>query len=291
MVTAALGILRVSFQRRDLCVDHIREVDSGLLQPGSVFMGTVTGKSVILTGGAGEIARVAARSFLDAGAHVMLVDLDENRLREATESLKSDSVRHFVADVTSEESTASYVAATMESFGRIDVLLANAGIEGPVLPVGEYDTGAFMKVIEVNLIGVFLGIKHVFPVMKAGGGGSIVITSSIMGVSGASGLSAYNASKHAVIGLMRSCAKEGGEHNIRVNTINPAPVEGRMMRSLETGTMPDNPDSMREQLEARIPLQRYAVPGDVANLMLFLASEESRFLTGSVYMVDGGMAS
>jgi NAD(P)-dependent dehydrogenase (short-subunit alcohol dehydrogenase family) len=134
-----------------------------------------------------------------------------------------------------------------------------------------------------------LGIKHVFPVMADNGGGSIVITSSIAGVSGSPGLAAYNASKHAVIGLMRSCAREGGEHNIRVNTINPSPVEGRMIRSLEAGTMPESPDTMRETLTASIPLQRYAAPADVANLMLFLASEESRFLNGSVYMVDGGM--
>lgn len=219
----------------------------------------------------------------------MLVDLDEDKLQRVIDNLNSDSVRQCVADVTSEDSTANYVAATIEAFGKIDVLLANAGIEGPVLPVGEYDTQSFREVIDVNLMGVFLGIKHVFPAMKASGGGSIVITSSIMGVSGAPGLSAYNASKHAVIGLMRSCAKEGGEHNIRVNTINPAPVDGRMMRALEKGSMPDDPGAMREQLEARIPLQRYAAPGDVANLMLFLASEESRFLNGSVYMVDGGM--
>ena len=252
-------------------------------------MGTVTGKSVILTGGAGDIAVVVARNFLEAGAQVMLVDLDEEKLQQVAESMACDSVRYCAADVTSEDDTASYVTATKEAFGKVDVLLANAGIEGPVSPVGEYDTESFRKVIDVNLIGAFLGIKHVFPVMADNGGGSIVITSSIAGVSGSPGLAAYNASKHAVIGLMRSCAREGGEHNIRVNTINPSPVEGRMIRSLEAGTMPESPDTMRETLTASIPLQRYAAPADVANLMLFLASEESRFLNGSVYMVDGGM--
>ncbi|MEZ5570980.1 MAG: SDR family NAD(P)-dependent oxidoreductase [Halioglobus sp.] len=252
-------------------------------------MARVAGKSVILTGGAGDIAQVVAKNFLAAGAQVMLVDRDENKLQHVAESLASASAHYCVADVTCEESTANYVAQTLSAFGKIDVLLANAGIEGPVAPVGEYDTESFRKVIDVNLIGAFLGIKHVFPVMAAGGGGSIVITSSIAGVSGQPGLSAYNASKHAVIGLMRSCAREGGPHNIRVNTINPSPVEGRMIRALETGTMPDSPEIAREVLQASIPLQRYAVPQDVANLMLFLASEESRFLNGSVYMVDGGM--
>lgn len=252
-------------------------------------MATVTGKSVILTGGAGDIARVVAQRFLDAGAQVMLVDLNEDKLREITDSLGDKAVRYCVADVTAEDDTARYVAATLTAFGKIDVLLANAGIEGPVAPIAQYDTASFRKVLDVNLIGAFLGIKHVFPAMTENGGGSIVITSSIAGLSGLQGLSAYTASKHAVIGLMRSCAKEGGPVNIRVNTINPSPVEGRMIRALETGTMPESPDTVREMLTATIPLQRYAVPDDVANLMLFLASEESRFLTGSVYSVDGGM--
>lgn len=253
-------------------------------------MQTLTGKSVILTGGAGDIAQVAVRSFIDAGARVMLVDLSEEGLRAVTESLQNDAVRYCVADVTSEDGTAEYVAATLAAFGTVDVLLANAGIEGPVASVAEYDTESFRKVIDVNVMGPFLGIKHVFPIMMANGGGSIIITSSIMGVGGGAGLSAYSTSKHAVLGLMRSCAKEGGEHNIRVNSINPAPVDGHMMRSLESGLMPEDPEAMRQALVASIPMQRYAAASDVANMMLFLASDESRFLSGSVYMVDGGYA-
>jgi NAD(P)-dependent dehydrogenase (short-subunit alcohol dehydrogenase family) len=191
--------------------------------------------------------------------------------------------------VTSEADTAAYVKAALDKFGAIDVLLANAGIEGQVAPVADYDTKVFRQVLEVNVTGPFLGIKAVYPHMLANGGGSIIITSSIAGLRGNSGLSAYNASKHAVIGLMRSVAAEGGPHNIRVNTINPSPVEGRMIRSLEEGNMPDAPDAIRELLQASIPLRRYAMPTDVANLMLFLASEESSFLSGSVYSVDGGM--
>lgn len=252
-------------------------------------MATVSGKSVILTGGAGEIAREAASQFLAGGASVLLVDLNESALQETARVLGSDRLEYCVADVTSEADTQRFVAKAMAAFGRIDVLLANAGIEGAVAPVAEYELEQFRRVLDINVVGPFLSVKHVFPIMAASGGGSIVITSSIAGLEGAPGISAYAASKHAVIGLMRSAAKEGGEVNVRVNTVNPSPVEGRMIESLERGTMPDSPEEMREALIGQIPMGRYGLPADVANMMLFLASDESRFLTGGVYVVDGGM--
>jgi len=252
-------------------------------------MQSLLDKSVILTGGSGDIAQVVLRRFVDAGAKVMLVDLDESALKAIASDYNEESVRYCVANVTSENDTAAYVNACAAAFGRVDVLLANAGIEGPVSPVTELDTQSFQKVMDVNVLGVFLGIKHVFPVMAANGGGSIIITSSIAGVSGAPGISAYSTSKHAVVGLMRSCAKEGAAHNIRVNTVNPSPVEGRMMRALESGVMPEDPEAQYEAFKATIPMQRYAAPEDVANMMLFLAGDESGFLNGSLHMVDGGM--
>jgi NAD(P)-dependent dehydrogenase (short-subunit alcohol dehydrogenase family) len=252
-------------------------------------MGTVNGKSVILTGGAGEIAREVAAQFLTGGAQVLLVDVNETALQRAVASLGGSSVAYCVADVTSEVETITYVRKALDTFGRLDVLVANAGVEGIVAPVSDYDADAFRRVLEINVVGVFLGIKHAFPALAAQGGGSIVITSSVAGVTGGPGLSAYTASKHAVIGLMRSTAKEGSPLNIRVNTVNPSPIEGRMMESLERGSMPDEPGAMRQALIQSIPMGRYGVPADVANLILFLASEESRFLNGGVYMVDGGM--
>lgn len=252
-------------------------------------MTTVSGKSVILTGGAGEIAREVASQFLAGGAQVLLVDMNESALKQAVQSLGGDRVEYCVADVTSEQDTEAYVQKALDVFGQIDVLLANAAIEGEVAPVAEYSTDAFRRLIDINVIGTFLGIKHVFPAMAATGGGSIVITSSVAGVSGGAGMSAYNTSKHAVIGLMRSVCKEGGPVNIRVNTVNPSPIEGRMIESLEQSSMPESPETVHEAMIAGIPMGRYGVPADVANLMLFLASEESRFLNGGVYMVDGGM--
>jgi NAD(P)-dependent dehydrogenase (short-subunit alcohol dehydrogenase family) len=252
-------------------------------------MAAVENKSVIITGGAGDIAKVAARCFVDGGATVLLVDINETALQSIVAELDSDRVGYHVADVTSEEDTRAYIAEAVSRYGGVDVLLANAGIEGVVAPVTEYDTDMFDRVMAVNVRGVFLSIKHAFPVMAAAGGGSIVITSSVAGVGGTAGISAYTASKHAVIGLMRSVAKEGGEFNIRVNTVNPAPVEGRMIASLESGLMPEDTGTARENLVASIPLGHYAQPADVAGLMLFLAGDDSRYLTGGVYMVDGGM--
>ncbi len=252
-------------------------------------MNSVAGKSIILTGGAGDIGRAATQALVEGGANVMLVDRDESALRSAAAAYPETRVAHCVADVTSEEQTAAYVAAALEAFGRVDALIANAGIEGPVLPVAEYDTEQFQAVMNVNVLGVFLGIKHVFPVMAASGGGSIVVVSSVMGVAGGPGLSAYTASKHAVVGLMRSCSKEGGALNIRVNTINPAPVEGRMMRSLEAGIMPEDPEAQYAALREAIPMQRYAEPEDIAKMMRFLVSDDSAFTNGGVYLVDGGM--
>ena len=146
----------------------------------------------------------------------------------------------------------------------------------------------------VNVRGVWLGLKYVIPIMQERGGGSIVITSSTAGITGSAEMSAYNTSKHAVIGLMRTAALEGAPFNIRVNTVNPAPIETRMMRSLEEMRVAaaDSSAATVEQtkrgIAARIPLDRYGTAEEVAKLMLFLASDESSFCTGGVYMVDGG---
>ena len=254
-------------------------------------MGTVKDKSVIITGGAGDIAKVVAARFVEGGAKVLLVDINEAALESAVADIGADGISYCVGDVTSEQDTEAYVGEAVSRHGGVDVLLANAGIEGTIAPITEYDMDMYDKVMAVNVRGVFLGLKKVMPVMAAGGGGSVVITSSVAGVSGAPGLSAYNASKHAVVGLMRAACREGGPVNVRVNTVNPSPVEGRMIESLESGMMAEDTAAVREGLIASIPMGRYAVPTDVANLMLFLASEESRFLNGGIYMVDGGMTS
>jgi NAD(P)-dependent dehydrogenase (short-subunit alcohol dehydrogenase family) len=198
-------------------------------------------------------------------------------------------VSYFVADVTRAEDNEAMVACAEERYGGVDVLLANAGIEGDVKPILEYDEGRFDQVMSVNVKGPFLGLKAVAPAMARRGGGSIVITSSVAGLGGSPGLSAYVTSKHAVIGLMRSAAKEFAPMGIRVNTVNPSPVETDMMRRLEAGIGGDNAAAVKERMAAGIPMQRYAEAEDIARVMLFLASDDSGFVTGSVNVADGGL--
>jgi len=252
-------------------------------------MGRLDNKVAIITGGAGGIGLQAGRLFAQEGAKVLLVDLHENALKEAVQTIGSDAVRYCAADVTQPDQTQQYIQAAVEQFGGVDILLANAGIEGEVQPITDYAIDTFDQVMAVNVRGVWLGLKYAAPEIAKRGGGSIVITSSVAGVRGAAGVSAYIASKHAVVGLMRTAALEMAAKKIRVNTVNPAPVDTRMMRSLEKGFEPDDPGRAKEMVSAMVPLQRYADPVEVARIMLFLASDESSYCSGGVYMVDGGM--
>jgi len=257
-------------------------------------MPRLDGKVALITGATGGIGRAASRLFADEGARVALVDLDEAALRELVESIGEDRASYTVADVTDPSQSEGYVKAAAERWGSIDVYLANAGIEGQLASIPEYPIDVFDRVMAVNVRGVWLGIKYVVPVMAERGGGSIVITSSTAGIGAGPEMSAYTTSKHAVIGLMRTAAMEGASQGIRVNTVNPAPIETRMMRSIEEQRVAaaDNVNVTVEQTyraaAARIPLGRYGNPEEVARLMLFLASDDSSFCTGGVYMVDGG---
>jgi NAD(P)-dependent dehydrogenase (short-subunit alcohol dehydrogenase family) len=251
-------------------------------------MGRLEEKVAVITGGAGGIGIAAAKRFVAEGAKVLLVDLDEQALVEASNEVGSNVSAYCVADVSQKADTERYVQQAVDVFGGVDIYLANAGIEGLVTPFLEQTEAMFDQVMAVNVKGVWLGVQSMFPVMQARGGGSIVITSSVAGIKGASMLAPYVTSKHAVVGLMRSAALAGAEHNIRVNTVNPSPVETRMMRSLEAGMMPDDLNAAHDLMSANIPLGRYAEPADIANMMLFLASDEGAFMTGGVYMADGG---
>jgi NAD(P)-dependent dehydrogenase (short-subunit alcohol dehydrogenase family) len=140
----------------------------------------------------------------------------------------------------------------------------------------------------VNVVGVFLGLKHVIPIMARGGGGAIINTSSVAGLTGTPGICAYNASKHAVIGLTRSAAAEWAGRGIRINAINPGPIASRMMRSLEEGLSPGQAAAVRAKFEAMIPAGRYGTAEEVATLVAFLASDDARYVNGAVHPIDGG---
>ncbi len=257
-------------------------------------MARLEGKVAVITGATGGIGSAAARLFAEEGARVALVDLDEAALQETVRSIGEEKASYTVADVTQPEQTQAYINAAVNRWGGIDVLLANAGIEGTLSPITDYPIDVFDRVMAVNVRGVWLGIKYVVPVMRGRGGGSIVVTSSTAGIGGTPEMSAYGASKHAVIGLMRTAALEFAPSGIRVNTVNPAPIETRMMRSVEEMRVAEFDDSnvtvdvVKQSAADRIPLQRYGDPEEVARMMLFLASDDSSFCTGGVYMVDGG---
>lgn len=247
-------------------------------------------KYIVITGGAGGIGMSTAQKMLDEGAGgILLVDLNEDALKEASSSIHSDKIHFIDADVSTNEGVKKYTEKAVELFGKIDVLFLNAGVEGVVKPLEEYPEEKFDQVMGVNVKGVWLGLKHAFPYMKKSGGGSVIITSSVAGLQGTPNVSAYVTSKHAVIGTMKVGALEGAADNIRVNTIHPSPVDNRMMRSLEEGFAPGQGEEAKKGFEQSIPLGRYAKNEEIADLALFLASDESKFITGAQYVIDGGL--
>ncbi|SEJ09859.1 NAD(P)-dependent dehydrogenase, short-chain alcohol dehydrogenase family [Cyclobacterium xiamenense] len=249
----------------------------------------LTNKVALITGGAGGIGLATARLFLAEGAKgVAIVDFSEENLKLAEESLGREKVLYIRADVSHAGEVQKYTKQVKEKYGRIDVLFLNAGTEGVVKPMEDYPEETFDQVMGVNVKGVWLGMKYAFPIMKADGGGSVIITSSVAGLRGTAQVSAYVGSKHATIGLMRVGALEGAPGNIRVNSIHPSPVDNRMMRSLEDGFAPGQGESVKENFTKMIPLGRYASNEDIADLALFLASEQSKFITGATYVIDGG---
>ena len=244
-------------------------------------------KVAVITGVGGEIGSAAARLMVARGAHVFGVDQQARSMVSLADEL-GGRFHAVVGDVTNEEAVRGYVDAACQAFGRIDVFFNNAGIEGPVHPLGDYPLEAFRKVVDVNLIGVFLGLKHVLPVMAAAGRGSIINTSSVAGLTGTAGICAYNATKHAVIGLTRSAAAEAGPKGVRVNSVNPGPIDSRMMASLEGGMRQDPAQDVHAAFQALIPMGRYGTPEEVAALVAFLASEDARYINGAVMTLDGG---
>ncbi|MDY7106324.1 MAG: glucose 1-dehydrogenase [Actinomycetota bacterium] len=249
------------------------------------------GQVAIVTGAAGGIGCAAVERFAAEGARVVAVDLPGTDLEGAVAVAKDAGGEALAvpADVTKAADVARYVDAASGTFGRIDHFFNNAGIEGAITPLLEYPDEMFDRVMAVNARGVFLGIKHVGAVMAAAGRGSIVNMASVAGLGGSAMISAYVASKHAVVGLTRTAAIELGPAGVRVNAVCPSPVETRMMRALETAMSPDDPQAVHDLMSARIPLGRYAEPEDVAAVVAFLGSDDARFLNGMIAPVDGGM--
>ncbi len=252
-------------------------------------MGQLEGRVALVTGATGGIGGATIRRFLDEGAKVMDVGRSAEKLSALAESIGNDeSLATFAADATDEEATAAAVAATVERFEALDILFANAGTEGRPKPLEALTIEEFREPLETNIVGVWLAIKHSAPVMRERGGGSIIVTASIAAVIGFPGLSHYAASKHGVMGLVRTAAMELGESGIRVNAIAPGPVDNRMFHSIRDQLSPDNPAALDDQVKASIPMHRYASNEEVANMALFLAGDQANYSTGSLFTLDGG---
>jgi NAD(P)-dependent dehydrogenase (short-subunit alcohol dehydrogenase family) len=249
-----------------------------------------TGKVALVTGGGNGIGRAACVAFARHGAKVVAVDCD-GAAAEATAGIVRQNGGEAIAvtaDVTKSAEVQAYVKATIDMFGRIDCFFNNAGIEGKVMPLVEYDEAVFDAVIGVNVKGVFLGLRHVLPQMIRQKSGAIVNTASVAGLVGTPRMPAYVASKHAVLGLTKTAAGEVARQGIRVNAVCPGPVDTRMIHALEEQLSPADPAAMSERYQAAMPTGRYTTVEEIANMVLFLCSDLASNTTGGQFVVDGG---
>jgi NAD(P)-dependent dehydrogenase (short-subunit alcohol dehydrogenase family) len=250
---------------------------------------TDTGKTAIVTGAAGGIGAALVKRLAARGLNLTLVDIDVDALGPvaADAGLNDDNSLLLAADVSKPEDVANYVDRTVEKFGRIDYFANNAGIECPFGAIEDQAIEDLDKVYAVNVRGVFLGLQHVLPVMKQQGSGSIMNTSSLAGIMGAPMMAPYVMTKHAVIGITRSAAAEAASSGVRVNAVLPGTINTMMMRRIEDSS--GTPDEFKKMNDEATPLGRYGEADEVAAVMNFLLSEDSAFVTASLYTVDGGM--
>jgi len=249
-----------------------------------------TGKIALVTGGGNGIGRATALGFSKAGAKLAIVDRDRDA-GEATAGIirqQGGEAIFAAADVTKSADVQAYVKAVLDAYGRIDCFFNNAGIEGAWKHTAEYDEDMFDQVIAVNVKGVFLGLRHVLPVMIAQKSGAVVNTASVDGLVATTGMPAYVASKHAVIGLTKTAAGEVARMGVRVNCVCPGPVDTRMIHSLEQMIDPAHPAAVAQRYQAAQPTGRYTTVDEIANTVLFLCSDFASNTTGAQYVVDGG---
>jgi NAD(P)-dependent dehydrogenase (short-subunit alcohol dehydrogenase family) len=244
-------------------------------------VGRLDDKTAFITGAAGSIGAATARRFAREGARLVLSDIDAGALHALADELGAEAA---VADVT----VSAEVAAALAQAGELDIAFANAGVFGDVAPVADYDEAVFAHVLAVNVLGPFHVAKHALRAMRPGG--SLILNSSVVGLTSDPGISAYATSKHALVGLMRTAAKEVADRGIRVNSIHPGPVSNGFQRRIETVATGEDAAQAAQIFESMIPLGRHATPEEVAETVLFLASDESRFMTGATVPLDGGMS-
>lgn len=245
-------------------------------------MGILDNKVALVTGAGSGIGLAIAELYAKEGAKVIVSDINEEHGNEAVEKIKSQGGEaSFVkADTSNAEQVEELVKSTVEIYGKLDIACNNAGIGGEQELTGDYSLDSWRKVLSVNLDGVFYGCKYQLEQMDKNGGGVIVNIASIHGTVAAPLSSAYTSAKHAVVGLTKNIGAEYGQKNIRCNAVGPAYIETPLLESAS--------GDMKEALIAKHPMGRLGKPEEVAELVLFLSSDKSSFMTGGYYLVDGG---
>jgi len=251
-------------------------------------MGRLDGKAAIITGGEGSIGMATARAFVAEGASVFLAGIAEPELKSGAAELGGNAA-WAVTDVTDSGQVKAAVDAALDRFGRLDVVVANAGVSGAIAPIADYPEDAFDRTLAVHVRGAFLLCKHAVPHLAAGA--SVIITSSVVGLMAAPHIAGYSTAKHAQVGLMRTLAAELAPRGIRVNTIHPGPVDNEFQHGIEVMATGADRDKAATIFNQMIPLARHAAPTEIARAMLYLASDDSSFMTGATLAVDGGMSS
>lgn len=251
-------------------------------------MSLMKDKVCVISGGAGSIGLASAKRFLAEGARVMLIDLPGASLDAAVKACNSSDVVGFAADVSDAKQVEAAFKKVTQTWGKIDVIVSNAGNAGRNARIEDYPEDIFDLTLTIHARGAFLACKYGAPLMNDGG--SIIITSSVSGVRGGNGVNmAYVTAKHAQIGVMRVAAKALAARGIRVNTINPGPVDNEFQTGIEVEMGALLGVNITEQLNQTVPLKRHARPDEIAGSVLYLASDLSTYVTGTVHMVDGGI--
>jgi NAD(P)-dependent dehydrogenase (short-subunit alcohol dehydrogenase family) len=248
-------------------------------------MTDMTGKVALITGAGSGLGRAIARIFVRRGAAVVVADIDAANGSATAAELSGTGGRAFFAqtDVSSESDVQSLTEETLRRYGRLDYAVNNAGIDGPVLPLAEQSAASFQRVVAVNLMGVFFGLKHQIPIMVKHGGGSIVNTSSIAGLRGHPGIGPYVAAKHGVNGLTKTAAIEYGPHGVRVNSICPGGIRTPMLDSY----LAQAPELRAAIIDAN-PLRRLGEAEEMAEAAVWLCSPAASYVNGHELVIDGG---
>lgn len=246
-------------------------------------------KVALITGGASGFGKAGAFSFAEQGAAVCVVDLDEEKSRAVAQEIVDQGGQAIGvgANVVDEADNAKMVDACLTAFGRLDVLWANAGVAQPKRAIEEIPLDEFQRIMNVNTQGVWLSLRAAAPALKASGAGSAIVTSSVSGVKGRPGLSAYHASKGAAIMITRGLAAEWAPDNVRVNCICPVAADTPMLSTFFETL--GKPEDLVEKSRSNIPLGRLATPKDIVDCALYLASDMSAMMTGSDLHIDGGV--